>query len=1042
MIVRTVSCAALRAVSIFFFTMTLQLPALAHLPEGFVLETYAENLNRPVDLAWSANGLLFVAEKSGTVAVVDDGVVEETRFINIRDQVNRDADRGLLGIAVHPQFPTQPYLYLLHVYDPPETAGLAGNAGPDGKGQRVSRLVRVTADSATDYKTAIPGSELVLLGKASTWANIGDPTADQSELEAPMACGPDGAFVEDCVPADGRGHAIGTVTFGPDGMLYVGNGDARSWTTVDPGAVRALRVDSLGGKILRIDPDTGAGLDDNPYWDGNPDSNRSKVYHLGLRNPYRFTLNPADGKVWVADVGWEDWEEVNVAEAGADFGWPCYEGGNGGKLQQPGYASLASCQSYYADDLSAAPVYSYLHRPGLGGSVITGEFYTANKWPAEYQGSLLLADYSFQELSILRIEGDSVSVTPFADDVLSVDLAIGPDGDYYSANVVTDSIERIRYTGDTGTGEQGTVVASFVSDFTGPVPAAGWAYSWNENGELGSPASESPLFWNGSGRFDSDGLPGSPDATSLNFGYIGPGKIHPGLGSEQGEAADRFVIASYTVSQEGNYAIRNGTLTPSSCEFTNGVELAILVDDQSVHQHAWTETTTHEFSEELGGLQAGTTVKVALGPNGNDGCDRVDLDWDLVYTPGQVIVGETPVVSIDAPMADRLWRAGELVSLSGSAVDAEDGPLGESDLRWEGTIVHNAHFHPDAFLVDGSSGEFEYPDHGDNSYVQLCLIATDSDGQRGESCVDARPQLVTYSFESDPGNLPLTYNGESDLAPFSVELPVGGERLISAPWLQVDYVFDQWSIGGRASQSIVVGDADQTLTASYTELPGDIEEMMSSPSMDVDDAEESAGGVVEVTSASLELVRDADDQIVGLRFPGVQIEPGSVIAEAYIQFTAAAAGGEPTTLSIKVEDSDNAAAFAAVPGDISGRNLVETAISWSPTAWISAGDAGIEQRTPNLAEALRDVINRPGWQSGNALGFVISGQGQRIARAFDDPAGGAPMLIVNFASAEATDPDPGPVANNSNGGGGGGSALSLLGLLGLSLGLALRRRRV
>ena len=77
-------------------------PAFAHLPAGFELETYAAGLNRPLDLEWAPNGLLYVAEKSGTVAVVDNGIPEPVPFINIRDQVNRQADRGLLGIAVHP----------------------------------------------------------------------------------------------------------------------------------------------------------------------------------------------------------------------------------------------------------------------------------------------------------------------------------------------------------------------------------------------------------------------------------------------------------------------------------------------------------------------------------------------------------------------------------------------------------------------------------------------------------------------------------------------------------------------------------------------------------------------------------------------------------------------------------------------------------------------------------------------------------------------------------------------------------------------------
>lgn len=142
---------------------------------------------------------------------------------------------------------------------------MTGTVGPDGKGQRVAQLIRVTADNATGFATAIDGSQVVLLGTASTWSEIGDPSAEQVDLNAPWTCGPAGAYVDDCVPAEGISHTIGTVQFGSDGSLYVGSGDASTWTTVDPRALRSLDPDSLAGKILRIDPITGEGLPGNPY---------------------------------------------------------------------------------------------------------------------------------------------------------------------------------------------------------------------------------------------------------------------------------------------------------------------------------------------------------------------------------------------------------------------------------------------------------------------------------------------------------------------------------------------------------------------------------------------------------------------------------------------------------------------------------------------------------------------------------------------------------------------------------------------------------
>lgn len=993
------------------------LPAIAPagVPAGFVLETYVSGLDSPVDLEWAANGLLFVAEKGGTVAVIDNGARSPAPFINIRSQVNRAADRGLLGIAVHPDFPNTPYVYLLYVYDPPESAGQSGPAGPDGGGQRVSRLSRVTADAAAGYKVAIAGSEVVILGQASTWANTGDPSALQDDFTAPLACGPDGAFIDDCLPADGLGHAIGTVTFGTDGLLYVGNGDASSWTTVDPAAVRTLRLDSLAGKILRIDPDTGLGVPDNPYWNGNAASNRSRVWQLGMRNPFRFQVHPGTGGLWVADVGWEDWEELNHAPKGADFGWPCYEGANGGAAQQPGYASLPACQAYYPAKASAGPVYAYPHRSGAGGSIIAGEFYFASKWPAEYQGAMLLSDYSFQELSLAKVTGNTVTVTPFADQVLSVDLAIGPDGDMYSANIGTDSVERIRYVGG-GSGGVPTRIAGFASDFTGTVPASGWSYSWNAAGTLGNTAAEAPLLWS-DGRYDSDGAPGLPDATGMNYGFVGPGAMHPGLGQANGQATDRFAIARYAVPQGGYYEIRNGLLQHIGCGFGNGVELAIIVGQQVVHRHVVASAGADTITESLGYLPAGTGVAVAVGPNGTDACDEVRVDWEIHFTPGVPAAGDAPVASISSPPAGQFWRVGDIVPLAGAATDTEDGVLGGSALRWEGNIVHNTHVHPDSYFGTGSTGTFAYPDHGDNSYMELCLVATDSDSQQGSACVDVRPELSTYSLRTNVPGLSLTYNGESRATPFDVSVPVGGNRLVSAPWLQGGHVFRGWSIGGQATQQLVIGSGDQALTATYVPLPGAVRETSISLAAGSDDAEESATGGVQIDGHELNLTLDAGDQLVGLRFPGIAIQPGAVITAAYVQFTASTASSDPTTLLIEAEAGDDAATFQAQPGNISSRPRTAARISWSPETWVASGEAGLAQRTPDLAEIISEVVGRPGWQSGNAIGVIISGEGHRLARAFDNPGGGAPVLVIRFAEAAAGGPPDPPEPPAAAGGG-------------------------
>lgn len=415
-------------------------PAGAAPVADFVEESYATGLLGITDLEWAANGLLYTGHKNGTVRVVDNGVVLGT-VLDIRAEVNDDAERGMLGIAVHPDLLTgSPYLYALYAYDPPEAASQSGLAGRDGGGQRVARLTRFTLDASTGY-TSVVGGGTTILGAAGTWATTGDPFDTAGAGSPDWACGT-GPYVADCLPADAGFHGSGNLTFGPDGMLYVGMGDGADFST-ESRSLRAIDVNSLAGKVLRIDPDTGLGLPSNPYWTGDGDDNASRVLHLGNRNPYRFSFGPG-GELWIGDVGSGEFEEVNQAAPGADFGWPCYEGGANGALQQnPDFAVFAACQSYYSANSAVAPYYAYSHDPG-SAAIIAGEIVTNPAWPASMRDGLVVADYVRQTVTVLETDGTPVEV-PLATDLLAVDMTFGPDGHLYLANVHNGSVVRLRY---------------------------------------------------------------------------------------------------------------------------------------------------------------------------------------------------------------------------------------------------------------------------------------------------------------------------------------------------------------------------------------------------------------------------------------------------------------------------------------------------------------------------------------------------------------------------------------------------------------------
>ncbi|MEM8601654.1 MAG: PQQ-dependent sugar dehydrogenase, partial [Bacteroidota bacterium] len=349
------------------------------LPPGFYRENAASGafFDTPVDLAFAPDGRLFVAEKAGRVFVVENGVKLDTPFLDLSAEVLDHHDRGLLGLALDPAFAQNGYVYLVYVVDP------AGGTGVGEDAERFDAFARVTryTGSAADPNRADPATRRVLLGDT----------------------------FEAGIPACFLSHTIGTVAFGSDGTLLVGTGDAASYqepdtgglypecfgagrfaATEDLGAYRSQHLGSLAGKILRLDPATGLGLPSNPFWTGDGTDPASKVWAYGLRNPFRFAVetgtgsaDPAEanpGTLHIGDVGWYEWEELNVARGGENFGWPCYEGPE----RHSWYEQLAAPPGIVCTEVSqTAPAAQWSHRdPALSSlpnlesrSIIGGAIY-------------------------------------------------------------------------------------------------------------------------------------------------------------------------------------------------------------------------------------------------------------------------------------------------------------------------------------------------------------------------------------------------------------------------------------------------------------------------------------------------------------------------------------------------------------------------------------------------------------------------------------------------------------------------------------------
>lgn len=163
-----------------------------------------------------------------------------------------------------------------------------------------------------------------------------------------------------------------------------------------------------------------------------------------------------------------------------------------------------------------------------------------------------------------------------------------------------------------------------------------------------------------------------------------------------------------------------------------------------------------------------------------------------------------------------------------------------------------------------------------------------------------------------------------------------------------------------------------------------------------DDAEEGASGRVYRASTDLELVYDGSRQTLGLRFTKVAVPQGATVTDAYIQFKTDEATSVSTVLTIRGQAVNSAPTFSSTSKNVSSRSRTAASVAWSPPAWKKVGETGAGQRTPNLASVVQEVVDRSGWASGNALAFIVTGKGERVAESFDGTRTGTPLLRIAF----------------------------------------------
>ncbi|HEU4515271.1 MAG TPA: hypothetical protein VFR87_19335 [Nocardioidaceae bacterium] len=168
-----------------------------------------------------------------------------------------------------------------------------------------------------------------------------------------------------------------------------------------------------------------------------------------------------------------------------------------------------------------------------------------------------------------------------------------------------------------------------------------------------------------------------------------------------------------------------------------------------------------------------------------------------------------------------------------------------------------------------------------------------------------------------------------------------------------------------------------------------------------DDVEQRLSGWATLVSSDLELTTDGTrEQVVGLRFAGLQVPQGATVTTAYLQFRADEVSTGAAALSVKAEASDNAPTYTNTSGNVTARATTSASVAWSPPDWLVVGESGARQRTPDLSSLVQAVVSRSGWAKGNALALQVSGTGRRTAEAFEGGPSVAPLLHVEFTAAD------------------------------------------
>jgi hypothetical protein len=854
--------------------------AVAH-ADGLVDEPLIPGLDWSDDFQVASNGDVYVAEHGGAIyryrRAASSTVANPTYVLNdpqlvYRFQTTQQYDRGLVGITLDSDFddPAHHYLYALITRGSVDFVDGAPNGNPNGV-RRTGAVVRIAvpatgAAQASDLKTIVGADapadpdascKPFTKGMAAAYGDTeaapngvavnapkdanGNPTNDTkipafSEAnvfpDGDLATRADGAY--DCVPSDGDTHGLGEIASAPDGSLYLTVGDSTPWQSAQGAALRSYNLESYAGKVLHIDR-SGKGVGGHPFCPAETDLARvcTKVWAIGLRNAFRFSLLPADrlsggGSVLaLGDVGNYSYETLTVTHPGDNLGWPCWEGtyfnypyaqsGSGSAPLTawggPALASVAgrpSCARLSSDGVGAGgnvkpspnvtmPSIEYAHDqgsgiPGNGAAIVAGPRLAPVAGadpkvalPASWNGSLFFTDYV--RSWVHRIAADP---TDPANDDADGGLRL-PGDDAASPNLRTE-----------------TPISPYLDQIaTGPLPTSTGDLAW---GRLTMREGRDGTLW----YMRYQGASRGGAIYRLRHAPEAGAKIDAGDG---------------ICTRDTNQA--TGAVTFDVDDAGPGATYAWDIDGDGIVDAGRTARTTTIAKADLPGVARHPRVFVTSA----DGSTRAT---DACYFGA----GTPPDVRITAPVTKAQIVLGDKIVVSATRApgDAAASGIPDADLRWQATTVHgSSHEH----LLAAASSPFEtvsgvqkmqftiQPDSGHElgSYTRVRIYAPQSDVNSAAQTIRLYPKPVTVTLRSAPAGATVSMArdiGSSvvDAAPGSIEVAAGYVTTIAAAATMTGaggakYTFSGWSDGqaARSRAYRVPADGGEAPVAQYAADP-------------------------------------------------------------------------------------------------------------------------------------------------------------------------------------------------------------------------------